>query len=181
MPCAMPRFNRGEPRRRREHTVPISDDVKLGKDVQIRHPGLVNLYGCEVGEGTRIGTCVEIQRGAIVGRACKVSSHTFICSGVTIEDEVFIGHGVMFINDRRPQATVDGRLQKDGEWALIPTRICKGASIGSGAVILCGVTVGENALVGAGAVGTRDVAPGVVVTGVPGRQTRWAGEGGEQP
>src|ERR671915_795875 len=128
--------------------MPISNDVKLGARVRIPHPELVNLYGCTVGDDTRIGTFVEIQKGARVGARCKISSHTFVCEGVTIEDEVFIGHGVMFINDRRPRATAEGRLQTEADWQVVPTRIFRGASVGSGAVIMCGVTVGEKALVG---------------------------------
>jgi acetyltransferase-like isoleucine patch superfamily enzyme len=133
----------------------------------------VNLYGCQIGDGTRIGTFVEIQKNATIGARCKIQSHTFICEGVTIEDEVFVGHGVMFINDLDPRATADGRLQNDLDWRVIPTRVCQKASIGSGAVILGGVTIGEGALIGAGAVVTRDVEPGAVVTGVPARLLRW--------
>jgi acetyltransferase-like isoleucine patch superfamily enzyme len=132
---------------------------------------LVNLYGCSIGDETKIGAFVEIQRGASVGSRCKVSSHTFICEGVTIEDEVFLGHGVVFINDRRPAAATDsGALKGVDDWQVEPTRICKRASIGSGAVVLCGVTVGEGALVGAGAVVTHDVSPGATVIGVPARE-----------
>lgn len=149
--------------------MPIASSVVLGAGVVIPHPELVNLYGCAIGAETKIGTFVEIQKGAAVGARCKVSSHTFICEGVTIEDEVFIGHGVMFINDRVPRATAGGRLQGEADWTVVPTRVCRGASIGSGAAILCGVTVGEGALVGAGAVVTRDVPPGAVVAGVPAR------------
>jgi UDP-2-acetamido-3-amino-2,3-dideoxy-glucuronate N-acetyltransferase len=145
----------------------IAPDVKLGKDVQIYE--FVNLYGCEIGDNTRIGTFVEIQRGAKVGRRVKVSSHTFICEGVTIEDEVFVGHGVMFINDRYPRATAGGQLQTEADWQVVQTRIKHGASIGSGAVIMCGVTVGNRALIGAGAVVTRDVPDDAVVAGVPAR------------
>ena len=135
--------------------------------------GFANLYGCQVGDETRIGTFVEIQAGAIVGARCKISSHTLICSGVTIEDEVFIGHGVMFTNDLDPRATnADGSLQTALDWEQVPTRVCRGASIGSGAVILCGVTIGAGALVGAGAVVTRDVEPGSVVAGCPARWLR---------
>ncbi len=147
----------------------IKDDVKLGKDVRIFQPDLVNLYGCEVGDDTKIGSFVEIQKNAFIGSRCKVSSHTFICEGVTVEDEVFVGHGVMFINDRHPRATADGALQTEEDWAVVPTTIKKGASIGSGAVILCGVTVGENAIIGAGAVVTKDVPDNAVVSGVPAR------------
>jgi acetyltransferase-like isoleucine patch superfamily enzyme len=150
--------------------MPIAPTVRLGKNVTIFHPDLVNLYGCTVGDDTRIGTFVEIQKNAIIGSRCKISSHTFICEGVTIEDAVFIGHGVMFINDRFPRATAqDGALQSEVDWRCIPTRVKKGASIGSGAVILCGVTIGQNALVGAGAVVTKDVPDGAVVAGVPAR------------
>lgn len=144
----------------------------------IYHRDLVNLYGCEIGDGTRIGAFVEIQKNASIGRLCKISSHTFICEGVTIEDEVFIGHGVMFINDRYPRATAGGALQTEADWQVVPTRVCRGASIGSGAVILCGVTIGAGALVGAGAVVTRDVAPAATVAGVPARLMP-AGEEGE--
>jgi acetyltransferase-like isoleucine patch superfamily enzyme len=143
--------------------------VKLGSGVTIFHKDLVNLYGCEVGDDTRIGAFVEIQKGAFIGARCKISSHTFVCEGVTIEDEVFIGHGVMFINDRHPRATAEGQLQTEADWQVVPTRICRGASVGSGAVIMCGVTVGEKALVGAGAVVTRDVPAGATVAGVPAR------------
>ena len=132
----------------------------------------MNLYGCEIGDRTKIGTFVEIQKGVKVGSLCKVSSHSFLCEGVTLEDEVFIGHGVMFTNDKVPRATADGSLQTEADWSVVPTRICKGASIGSGAAILCGVTIGERAVIGAGAVVTRDVAPGAVVAGVPARLLR---------
>ena len=147
-------------------------DVELGKDVRIAQPALVNLYGCRIGDETKVGAFVEIQRNASVGARCKISSHSFICEGVTIEDEVFIGHGVMFINDRLPRATVGGELQTDKDWKVVPTRVCKGASIGSGAAILCGITIGERALVGAGAVVTKDVAPDAIVAGVPARALR---------
>src|SRR5262245_11685305 len=135
--------------------MPVASTVQLGADVVIHHPDLVNLYGCRIGDETRIGAFVEIQKNAVVGRRCKISSHTFVCEGVTIEDDVFVGHGVMFINDHRPRATMDGRLQSEADWTVVPTRVCRGASIGSGAAILCGVTIGEDALVGAGAVVTR--------------------------
>ena len=148
----------------------IGKNVQLGKEVRIYHPELVNLYDCVVGDETRIGTFVEIQVGAKIGSRCKISSHSFICEGVTIEDEVFVGHGVMFINDRFPRATTgDGRPQGPGDWKVEPTRVCRGASIGSNATILCGVTIGEYAIIGAGAVVIRDVAPGTVVAGVPAR------------
>lgn len=157
--------------------MPIADDVVLGAGVTIFHPTLVNLYGCRVGDDTKIGTFVEIQKNAVVGRRCKISSHTFICEGVTIEDDVFVGHGVMFINDRRPRATVEGRLQTAGDWSVVPTRVRRGASIGSGATILCGVTIGEEALIGAGAVVTRDVGAGETVAGVPARALLRRGDG----
>jgi UDP-2-acetamido-3-amino-2,3-dideoxy-glucuronate N-acetyltransferase len=149
--------------------MPIVSDVKLGERVQIYHPDLVNLYGCSVGDDTRIGAFVEIQKNAVIGSRCKISSHTFVCEGVTIEDEVFVGHGVMFINDRYPRATVHGRVQTEDDWRVVPTLVKRGASIGSGAVILCGVTIGENAIVGAGAVVTHDVPDFAIVTGVPAR------------
>jgi len=144
--------------------------VKLGKNVSIHC--FVNLYGCEIGDETRIGAFVEIQKNASVGARCKISSHTFVCEGVTIEDEVFVGHGVMFINDLDPRATADGKPQTEKDWSVLPTRVCRGASIGSGAVILAGVTIGEGALVGAGAVVTRDVKAGAVVAGCPARFMR---------
>jgi len=148
----------------------ISADVQLGADVSIPQPSLVNLYGCQVGDGSRIGAFVEIQRGAVIGSRCKISSHTFVCSGVTIEDEVFIGHGVMFINDRFPRATAaGGALQTEADWEMVETRIGRGASIGTNATIMGGITIGEGALVGAGAVVTRDVPAGATVVGVPAR------------
>jgi UDP-2-acetamido-3-amino-2,3-dideoxy-glucuronate N-acetyltransferase len=153
--------------------VPIADSVLLAADVSIPHPDLVNLYGCSIGEKTKIGSFVEIQKNATVGARCKISSHTFICEGVTIEDECFIGHHVCFINDRYPAASAaDGQLQTEADWEVVPTRVCRGASIGSGAVIMCGVTIGEGALVGAGAVVTRDVPPRQIVSGVPARAVR---------
>src|SRR5207249_2551403 len=130
---------------------------------------LVNLYGCTIGADTRIGTFVEIQKRATIGARCKISSHTFICEGVTIEDEVFVGHGVMFINDRYPRATTDGRAQTEDDWSVVPTLVKRGASIGSGAVILCGLTIGEAAMVGAGAVVTHNVPDHGLVYGVPAR------------
>lgn len=149
------------------------NDVTLGRDVKIFQPDLVNLYGCSIGDETKVGPFVEIQRGASVGARCKISSHSFLCDGVTVEDEVFVGHGVMFINDREPRAAnPDGSLQGEEDWTTVPTRICKGASLGSGAVIMCGVTVGAGAMIGAGAVVTRDVAPGTIVAGVPARLFR---------
>jgi acetyltransferase-like isoleucine patch superfamily enzyme len=156
--------------------VPIAPDVVLGSGVTIVHPALVNLYGCRIGDDTRIGTFVEIQKNAVVGRRCKISSHTFICEGVTIDDDVFVGHGVMFINDRRPRATAGGRPQTESDWSVVPTYVRRGASIGSGATILCGVTIGEEAMIGAGAVVTRDVGPGETVVGVPARVLLRGGE-----
>jgi UDP-2-acetamido-3-amino-2,3-dideoxy-glucuronate N-acetyltransferase len=147
----------------------IAPDVRLGKDVTIYHPELVNLYGCHVGDGSKIGAFVEIQKNATIGARCKISSHSFICEGVTIEDEVFIGHGVMFINDRYPRATAVGRLQTEDDWKVVPIIVRHGASVGSSAVIMCGVTVGEEALVGAGAVVVHDVPPRAIVAGVPAR------------
>jgi UDP-2-acetamido-3-amino-2,3-dideoxy-glucuronate N-acetyltransferase len=153
--------------------------VRLGRNVVLN--AFVNLYGCQIGDGTKIGTFVEIQKNAAIGARCKIQSHTFICEGVTIEDEVFVGHGVMFINDLDPHATADGRPLTDADWRVIPTRVCRGASIGSGAVILAGVTIGAGALVGAGAVVTRDVKPGVVVAGVPARLLRPHRPSGDTP
>ena len=147
----------------------IAPDVKLGRDVVIYN--FVNLYGCEIGDETKIGTFVEIQKNARVGRRCKISSHSFICEAVTIEDEVFVGHGVTFINDKIPRATTaTGELQTDADWTPVPTLVRRGASIGSGATILCGVTIGERAIVGAGAVVTKDVAPDTTVMGNPARE-----------
>ncbi len=144
----------------------ISADVKLGTDVKLS--AFVNLYGCEIGDHTKIGAFVEIQKNARVGRNCKISSHSFICEGVVLEDNVFIGHNVTFINDPYPRATTaDGALQTEKDWVVHPTRVQKGASIGSGSIILCNVTVGENAMVGAGSVVTRDVPSGAVVAGNP--------------
>ncbi len=158
----------------------IASDVVLGDNVMIH--AFVNLYGCHIGNDTRVGAFVEIQKGATIGDRCKVSSHTFICEGVIIENDCFIGHGVMFINDRFPRATSDaGMPQSAADWQVVPTYIRKGASIGSGAVILCGVTVGENALVGAGAVVTRDVPAGEVVAGVPARLHRPPSQSGITP
>ncbi|MBK6770902.1 MAG: N-acetyltransferase [Ignavibacteria bacterium] len=141
-------------------------NVKLGKDVKIFD--FVNLYGCTIGDNTKVGTFVEIQKNAFIGRNCKISSHTFICEGVNIEDNVFIGHNVTFINDKFPRATAgDGSMQTESDWKVVETFVKKGASIGSSATILCGVTIGENAIVGAGAVVTKDVPPDTVVGGVP--------------
>lgn len=150
--------------------MPIASDVRLGKDVRIFQPELVNLYGCTVDEETRIGAFVEIQKNASVGARCKISSHTFICEGVTIDDEVFIGHGVMFTNDKCPRAVnEDGTLQTGADWAVVRTRVKRRAAIGSNATIIAGVTIGESALVGAGAVVTSDVADYSIVAGVPAR------------
>ncbi len=142
------------------------NNVKLGKDVKIFD--FVNLYGCSIDDNTKVGTFVEIQKNAFIGKNCKISSHTFICEGVHIEDNVFIGHNVTFINDKMPRSVnPDGSMQSEQDWKVVETYIKKGASIGSSSTILCGVTVGENAIVGAGAVVTKDVPPGVVVAGVP--------------
>jgi acetyltransferase-like isoleucine patch superfamily enzyme len=151
--------------------VSISDDVELGKDVKIYN--FVNLYGCKIGDGSKIGTFVEIQKGATIGKNCKISSHTFICEGVHIEDNCFIGHNVTFINDKYPRSTnPDGSMQTDADWKCVPTYIRKGVSIGSSATILCGVTIGENAIIGAGAVVTKDVPANSVAAGVPARVLR---------
>ncbi|MBN7795259.1 acyltransferase [Parahaliea mediterranea] len=148
----------------------IKEDVVLGKAVRIPHPELVNLYGCKVGDESGIGTFVEIQKGATIGAKCKISSHSFICEGVDIGDGVFVGHGVMFINDRRPSAvTEDGELQTEADWELLNTRVCDRASIGSNATIMGGVTIGKSALIGAGAVVTSDVPDYAVAVGVPAR------------
>ena len=156
---------------KRPPTQRIAPDVKLGKGVRIYD--FVNLYGCEIGDNTKIGTFVEIQKGAKIGNNCKVSSHTFICEGVTVEDNVFIGHNVTFINDLYPKATTEnGRLQTDDDWSCVPTLIQKGASIGSSVTILCGVTVGENAIIGAGSVVVRDVPANTIVAGNPARILR---------
>jgi acetyltransferase-like isoleucine patch superfamily enzyme len=150
--------------------VPIADSVKLKGKVNIFHPSLVNLYGCEVGDGSRIGAFVEIQKGAFIGERCKISSHTFICEGVTIEDECFIGHGVMFTNDRFPRATnPDGSAQTEADWTLELTKVSGQVSIGSGATIICGITIGQGALIAAGAVVTKDVPDFAVVAGCPAR------------
>lgn len=146
----------------------IADDVKLGRDVRLYN--FVNLYGCEIGDETKIGTFVEVQKGARIGKRCKVSSHSFICEGVTLEDEVFVGHGVVFTNDLYPKATsANGELKGDEDWICEPTLVKRGASIGSGATLLCGITVGENALVGAGSVVTKDVPANATVAGNPAR------------
>lgn len=145
----------------------VAPDVKLGKNVRL--VGFVNLYGCEIGDDVKIGTFVEVQKGAKIGNRCKISSHTFICEGVTLEDEVFVGHNVTFTNDRYPRAASDGKLQTEADWSCIPTLVKRGASIGSGAVLLCGITVGENSMIGAGSVVTRDVPPDAIVAGNPAR------------
>lgn len=150
--------------------MPVGKDVSLGRDVQIFHPELVNLYGCSVGDMTKIGAFVEIQAGAAVGSRCKISSHSFICEGVTIEDEVFVGHGVMFTNDRLPRATSEsGELKGASDWTAEETRVRRRASIGSNATIVSGTTIGEGAVIGAGAVVTRSVPPWAIVAGVPAR------------
>ena len=149
----------------------LINDVEFGDDVLVY--SFTNLYGCRIGDGTRIGPFVEIQRGASIGARCKVQSHTFVCDGVTIEDEVFVGHGVMFINDKRPRATTEsGELQTEEDWELLPTVVERRATLGSGAVILGGIRIGAGATVGAGAVVTRDVAPGETVAGTPARPLR---------
>lgn len=144
----------------------IAPNVKLGKDVRVFD--FVNLYGCEIDDGTKVGAFVEIQKGVRVGKNCKISTHTFICEGVIIEDNVFVGHNVSFINDKHPRATnPDGSMQTEADWKVVPTVVKQGASIGTSSTILCGVTIGENAIVGAGSVVTKDVAPNTVVAGVP--------------
>lgn len=150
----------------------VAPDVKIGKGVRLY--GFVNLYGCEIGDDTKIGAFVEIQKGVKIGRKCKISSHSFICEGATIEDEVFIGHHVVFINDKYPQATTDsGELQSESDWRVHPTLVKQGASIGSGAVVLCDVIIGEHAIVGAGSVVTKDVPPDCIVAGNPAQVIRY--------
>lgn len=162
--------------------MPIAQDVQLGTNVKIPQPDLVNLYGCCIGDETKIGAFVEIQKNVVIGRRCKVSSHSFICEGVLIEDEVFVGHGVMFTNDRQPRATnADGTLKREVDWAVEPTRIRHTASIGSNATILSGIVIGQGALVGAGAVVTRDVPDHAVVVGVPARVIPKGRRGVSQP
>lgn len=149
----------------------LIDAVDFGEDVVVQ--AFANLYGCRIGDGSRIGPFVEIQKGAVVGMRCKISSHSFVCEGVELGDEVFVGHGVVFTNDRYPRAvTADGELQRDGDWTLEQTTVGRGASIGSGAIVLCGLTIGEDAVVGAGAVVTHDVPAGAIVAGSPARLLR---------
>ncbi len=150
----------------------IKEDVKLGKEIKIFQANLVNLYGCEIGDNTKIGSFVEIQKNAKIGKNCKISSHTFVCEGVTIEDDVFIGHNVSFINDKYPRSTAKGKLQTESDWVCVPTLVKKGASIGTSSTILCGLTIGENAIVGSGSVVTRDVPPNTIVAGVPAKIIR---------
>jgi len=153
----------------------IAPSVKLGKDVKLSK--FINLYGCEIGDGTKIVAFVEIQKNAKVGRCCKISSHTFICEGVDIEDDVFVGHSVTFINDVYPRATVaGGGLQTEADWKLEKTKVCRGASIGSGSTILCKITIGENAIVGAGSVVTKDVPANAIVAGNPAKVLRFVSE-----
>lgn len=148
----------------------IADDVKLGKDVKLSK--FINLYGCVIGDGTKIGAFVEIQKNAFIGKNCKIQSHTFICEGVTIEDEVFVGHGVTFTNDSYPRATTGGKLQTEADWKVEPTLVKKGASIGSGTTILANLTIGENAIIGAGSVVTKDVPANTIAAGNPARVKR---------
>ena len=152
----------------------IAPDVKLGENVKLSK--FINLYGCQVGDNTKIGAFVEVQKNASIGRNCKISSHSFVCEGVTIEDDVFIGHGVTFINDVYPRATTGSALQTEADWKVTPTLVKRGASIGSGATILAGVTIGENAMVGAGSVVTHDVLENAVIAGVPARPRRFLPE-----
>ena len=157
----------------------VADSVILGKDVRIYD--FVNLYGCEIGDGTKIGTFVEVQKGVRIGKNCKISSHSFLCEGVGIEDEVFVGHNVTFVNDLYPRAANrDGSVQQDDDWSVVPTIVKKGASIGSAATILCGVTVGERAIVGAGSVVTKDVRPDTIVAGNPAKLLRSLKDGEER-
>jgi len=149
--------------------MPVSTDVQLGKNVVIHHSSLVNLYGCSIGDNTKIGSFVEIQKKSFIGKSCKISSHSFICEGVIIEDEVFIGHGVIFINDLFPRATKDGHMQTEKDWEVVSVKVKKGASVGSGSKIMCGVIVGSFAMVGAGTVVTKDVPDYAIMVGNPGR------------
>jgi len=155
----------------KEDFVCIGADVRLGENVKLSK--FINLYGCTVGANTKIGAFVEIQKNATVGSNCKISSHSFICEGVDIEDNVFIGHGVMFINDSYPRATANGQLQTETDWKVERTRVCRGASIGTGSTILANVTIGENAIIGAGTVVTKDVPANTIVAGNPGRLFRY--------
>jgi UDP-2-acetamido-3-amino-2,3-dideoxy-glucuronate N-acetyltransferase len=159
----------------------VTPDSKLGADAKVYAPDLVNIYGASIGEKSTIGPFVEIQRGVIIGAQCKISSHSFLCTGVTIEDDVFIGHGVMFTNDKYPRATnADGTMQTGDDWECLPTFVKKGASIGSSVVILPGITIGERAMVGAGSVVTKDVPPGAIVLGNPAKFVKWVeGYGGK--
>jgi acetyltransferase-like isoleucine patch superfamily enzyme len=151
--------------------ISIADDVRLGNNVKLAN--FVNLYGCAIGDNTKIGAFVEVQKNAFIGRNCKVQSHTFICEGVTIEDDVFIGHGVTFINDKYPRATNgEGGLQSEADWNVVPTVVKKGASVGSGSTVLCNVTIGEKAIVGSGSVVTKDVPPNTIVAGNPAKVVR---------
>ena len=151
--------------------VSVADDVRLGDNVKLAN--FVNLYGCAIGDNTKIGTFVEVQKNACIGRNCKIQSHTFICEGVTIEDDVFVGHGVIFINDKYPRSTTgNGNLQSEADWKVIPTVVKKGASIGSGSTILCNVTIGEKAIIGSGSVVTKDVPPNTIVAGNPAKIVR---------
>ncbi len=151
--------------------VSVADDVRLGENVKLAN--FVNLYGCAIGDNTKIGTFVEVQKNACIGRNCKIQSHTFICEGVTIEDDVFVGHGVIFINDKYPRSTTgDGNLQSEADWKVIPTVVKKGASIGSGSTILCNITIGEKAIIGSGSVVTKDVPPNTIVAGNPAKIVR---------
>ncbi len=153
----------------------VAKDVKLGQNVTLAN--FVNLYGCTVGDNTKIGTFVEVQKNAVIGKNCKIQSHTFICEGVTIEDDAFVGHGVIFINDKYPRSTNgNGGIQTEADWTVIPTIVKKGASIGSGSTILCNITIGENAIVGAGSVVTKDVPPNTIVAGNPARILRKIGD-----
>ena len=157
-------------------------DVVFGEDVSVTHPDLVNLYGCQIGSGSKIGPFVEIQKNSSVGQNCKISSHSFVCEGVTIEDDVMVAHGVMFTNDLFPRATNDdGGLQSEADCVVVPTRVCRGASIGSNATILAGVTIGPRAIVGAGSVVTRDVPENAVVAGVPAKILRFLDADGKGP
>jgi acetyltransferase-like isoleucine patch superfamily enzyme len=169
-------MDKPHPQRYGENTAPmITPDVRLGRDVRVFQPDLVNLYGCSIGDETKVGAFVEIQKGAVIGKRCKISSHSFICEGVLIGDGVFVGHGVKFTNDIFPRAVnSDGTLQDASDWKVVETKVEDGASIGTNATILAGITIGKGAIVGAGAVVTRDVAPFTIVAGVPARLLRKA-------